>query len=150
MFSENCWFWCFFFFIPQCKAPQKLILFYSKTMYVIVFLHLFKRELHENSPCWKDSSHGLIQQNMQHGPNTPSGAFDLKAHVRKNFKPGATRIEHKMIEQMRDIACFTVLICGSFQLGSLINCSWSVELHRKDTIKLNANHKKAPKWGFDL
>ena len=55
-----------------------------------------------------------------------------------------------MIEQIREIAYFTVLICWSFQLGSLINCSLSVELYRTDTIKPDANHKKTPKWGSSL
>ena len=50
---------------------------------------------------------------------------------------------------MREIACFTVLIYGSLQLGSLIYCTLSVKLHSKITYKLNGNHKKAPKWCFN-
>ena len=54
-----------------------------------------------------------------------------------------------MIEQMREIACFTVLIYGSLQLGSLIYCTLSVKLHSKITYKLNGNHKRSPKWCFN-
>ena len=56
----------------------------------------------------------------------------------------------KIVEQMREIACFTVLMCGSSHLEQLIDSSLSVELHRKTTYKLNANHKTSRKQCFNL
>ena len=52
----------------------------------------------------------------------------------------------KIIEQMREIACFTILIRGSSQLEQLIDFTLSVELHRKVTIKLNGTQRKLRKW----
>jgi len=54
-----------------------------------------------------------------------------------------------MIEQTREIACFAVLICGSFQLGGLVDSTLSPQLHRKVTMKPNGSHKTSPKWCFN-
>ncbi len=58
-------------------------------------------------------------------------------------KMEARHVLHKIIDRMREIACFTVLIYGSPELGGLTHDGLSIELHEKATIKHNGTHKKS-------
>ena len=56
----------------------------------------------------------------------------------------------KIMEQMREIACFAFFFHGSSQLEQLIHGSLRRELHKNVTINPNANHKNPRKQCFNL
>ena len=104
-----------------------------------------KHELQEKAPFEREAPMFWTRK-IQKSDQAVLRSLRFKSTIPKSFKTEAPQLLHKIVEQMREIACFAVLIYGSSQLGNLIHCTLSLELHRKVTIKLNANQRNLRKW----